>query len=51
MDECYSRVFIGEDGRIDDVWVIGGHVDIDGEVIGVVIVCVRCDCMCKVIEV
>ena len=46
MDKCCDRVYVGGDGGVDDLWVVDGEVKVDGEVVGVVIVSVRCDIRC-----
>ena len=40
MNECCGRVYVGGDGGVDDVWVVGGTVKVNCEVIGIVIVSV-----------
>ena len=46
VDKCCGRVYVGRDGGVDDLWIVGGEVKVDAEVVGVVIVSVRCDSRC-----
>ena len=51
MDECCGRVGIGGDVLIDDVWVVGGDVDVDDNIFWFMLVRVRCDIMRLLIDV
>ena len=51
VDECCGRVGIGGDVLIDDVWVVGGDVDVDDNIFWFMLVRVRCDIMRLLIDV
>ena len=51
MNKCCGRVGIGGDVRIDDVWVVGGDVNVDDNIFWFMLVKVRCDSMFLLIDV
>ena len=44
-------MFVWGAGRIRDVRVVGGQVEMDGDFFGVLLMCMWQDCMCQVVEV
>ena len=51
VDKCCGSVGIGGDALIDDVWVVGGDVNVDDNIFWFMLVRVRCDSMRPLIHV